>query len=107
MLRAGGHKGVISDSSVGVLVEFHRWGTCGEVFSPQCAGEFGVFPCEWHRALQTQKGLGLSPVIGLCPLKGQQAKGLLLGLFNGTSGCVRSSRGKNNPAVERNLKVLL
>lgn len=43
VLRAGGHNGVISDSSVGVLVEFHCWDICGEVFSPTCAGKFGFF----------------------------------------------------------------
>lgn len=77
-------------------------------FSPPHVQEnLGFFPCEWHRALQTQKGLGLSPVLGLCPLKGQQAIGLLLGLFNGTSGCVRSSRGKKIILLWRGIKVLL
>lgn len=78
MLRAGGHSGVILDSTV--LEELRHCDTCGRVFSSPCA-EFGCFPCKGHRALPTQKGLGLSPVIGLCPLKGEQVKRHLVGLF--------------------------
>lgn len=73
VLRTG-HNGVILDSSIGVLVELHHCDTGGKVFSSSGAEVFGCLPCTWHRALQTQKGLGLSPVIGLCPLRGEQAR---------------------------------
>lgn len=77
----GRHNSVISDSTVGILVELHHCDTCDKVFSPPCAEQFDCFPCEWHRDLQTQKGLGVSPVIGLCPLRGEKTKRHLLGLF--------------------------
>lgn len=78
---------------VGVFVELHHCDACGKVFSYPRA-EFGCFPYKWHRAHQTQKGLGLFLLcIGLCHLRGEQAdKALAWLLFNGTSGCARSSR---------------
>lgn len=78
---------------VGVFVELHCCDTCGKVCSYPCA-EFGCFLYNWHRAHQTQKGLGLFLLcIGLCHLRGEQAKKAPAWLlFNGTSGCVRSGR---------------
>lgn len=66
VMRAGGHNGVILDSSVGVLVELQHWDTLARFFSPLCAEEFVCFPYKWHQALQ--KGLGLSSVTALCSL---------------------------------------
>lgn len=97
MLRAGGCNGVmLAVVLVGVLVELHHCDTCGKVLSYPCAEfcSYGCFPYNWHRAHQTWKGLGLFLLcFGLCHLRGEQAKKAFAELlFNGTSGCVRSSR---------------
>lgn len=97
VLRAGGCNGVmLAVVLVGVLVELHHCDTCGKVLSYPCAEfcSYGGFPYNWHRAHQTWKRLGLFLLcFGLCHLRGEQAKKALAELlFNGTSGCVRSSR---------------
>ena len=105
---------------VGVLVELHRCDTCGKVFSYPCA-EFGCFPYDRHRTLQTQQRLGQFLLcIGLCHLRGEQGnKAPAWLLFNGTSGCVRSSRRncyneetvywkkKKDHSVDRKLELTL
>lgn len=125
MLRAGGCNGVmLAVVLVGVLVELHHCDTCGKVLSYPCAEfcSYGCFPYNWHRAHQTWKGLGLFLLcFGLCHLRGEQAKKAFAELlFNGTSGCVRSSRRncwnektvywkkkKKDHSVDRKLELML
>jgi len=76
---------------VRVLVELHLCDTRGKVFSHPRA-ELGCFPCVWHRAQQSQKGLGLFLLcVGPWHPRGEQArKAPAWLLLNGASGCVRA-----------------
>lgn len=75
----------------GGVEELHHCGACRRVFLHPCA-ELGCFPCNWHRARQTQEWLGLTlRCVGLChPRWGQANKAPAWLLLKGTSGCVRN-----------------